>query len=696
MPAQNLLHLETSPYLRQHADNPVHWAPWGQAALNEARDRELPILLSIGYAACHWCHVMAHESFEDPASAAVMNELFVCIKVDREERPDIDDIYMTALSMLGEQGGWPLTMFLDADARPFWGGTYFPKQAAYGRPAFTQVLEQISAAYQDKSEQVTNNATAITDGLRARARADANAQFPQDLAPRAMRSLAAHIDLDTGGMGGAPQFPQPSLYEFIWQQALLNNDAAARDAVIFTFLQMCRGGIYDHLAGGFARYTVDKNWLIPHFEKMLYDNAQIINVLTQLWKYTANPIFESRISETIDWLAREMRSNEKAFISSYDADSEGEEGKFYVWTADEIRDVLTRDASGTSNECFDEFAKAYGVSEAGNFEEKNILNRLHMPRANTAERQQASVQENQEEALYTDARDKLFAHRSLRIAPAADDKVLADWNGMTIAALSQAGAAFAKPQWIQLARDAFSGIELLLGDGPSLRHSACAGTTMDIALGEDYAHMALASVALFQATQEASYLAKAHLWLEQLETEYQDDTGIGFCSSPKDQPDVIVRNRPIFDGAVPGLNGVVLDLYSQLSSLTGDETLYKKAATLRDAFSGHLHKSYIQMPGFLKSASLLDHRILVVLTGPLDGDMLSCLCKHPAPNLNWLVQDGKAATTQLPDLSETHPAYGKQAVNGMATAYVCFSQTCLPPITDVESLQRALDEIVAK
>jgi uncharacterized protein YyaL (SSP411 family) len=694
MPTQNLLYLETSPYLRQHATNPVHWAPWGQAALDEARERGLPILLSIGYAACHWCHVMAHESFEDPESAAIMNELFVCIKVDREERPDIDDIYMTALSMLGEQGGWPLTMFLDADARPFWGGTYFPKQAGYGRPAFTQVLEQISAAYQDKSEQVSKNATAITDGLRARAKADANAQFPQDLAPRAMRSLAAHIDLETGGIGGAPQFPQPSLYEFIWQQAYLNDDEAARDAVLFTFLQICRGGIYDHLGGGFARYTVDPNWLIPHFEKMLYDNAQIICVLTQLWKYTHNPIFAARIRETIDWLMREMQTKEKAFISSYDADSEGEEGKFYVWSEDEIHHAFHKSSISTLG--YDSFAKAYGVTHAGNFEGKNILNRLDTPTTKARDLGAASETDYAEEILHKAAREVLFATRSERITPAADDKVLADWNGMTIAALSQAGSTFSMPDWIEFAQEAFSGIELLLADGPTLRHSACAGTTMDIALGEDYAHMALAAVSLFQSTQETRYLSKALTWLDQLEADYLDETGIGFCSSPKNQPDILVRNRPIFDNAVPGLNGSIVQLYSKLACLTGNDALYKKAAHLRDAFSGHLHKNYIQMPGFLKSASLLDHQILVVLTGPIDHLMISCLATHPAPHINWLVKSDAAAPSHSNHLDESHPAYGKEAIDGRPTAYVCFAQTCLAPITDTDKLRATLDEITVK
>ena len=337
--SHNRLSLETSPYLLQHKDNPVHWMGWSEQALQEARDRDQPILLSVGYAACHWCHVMAHESFEDPVTAGLMNQNFINIKVDREERPDIDRIYMAALHSLGEQGGWPLTMFLTPDALPFWGGTYFPPETRYGRPSFRHVLTEISRIWQQERDKVTNNAEAISAALQ---------QPRYEASPNQLSSAEIHQAADLiinatdphyGGLKGAPKFPQAPIFSFLWEAYLRSRNEKARDAVLTTLTQISNGGIYDHLAGGIARYSTDHKWLAPHFEKMLYDNAQYVSLLTRAWLESEMPLFATRIAQTIEFVLREMTSKSGCFTSSYDADSEGEEGKYYVWDLAEIQDA---------------------------------------------------------------------------------------------------------------------------------------------------------------------------------------------------------------------------------------------------------------------------------------------------------------------------------------------------------------------
>ncbi len=374
----NRLGEETSPYLLQHKDNPVHWRPWGDAALAEARETGKPILLSVGYAACHWCHVMAHESFEDAATARVMNELFVNIKVDREERPDVDAIYMGALHELGEQGGWPLTMFLTSDAEPFWGGTYFPKEQRYGRPAFVSVLSEVARIYRDEPDKVRTNADLLKDRLKPAHRVSASEPPSEAMLADLGRRLVQAIDPVNGGIRGAPKFPQPQFLGFLWRAGLRYALADPLEAVNLTLTHIAQGGIYDHLGGGFSRYSTDERWLVPHFEKMLYDNAQLIELMTETWRESKSKLFAQRIEETVDWLLREMvvegtSPQGGGFAASLDADSEGEEGKFYVWSLAEIQDIL---GEGTRADDAKLFAEIYGVTEEGNFEGHNILNRL--------------------------------------------------------------------------------------------------------------------------------------------------------------------------------------------------------------------------------------------------------------------------------------------------------------------------------
>src|SRR3984885_1006626 len=468
--AQNLLAQETSPYLQQHAGNPVHWRPWGAAALAEARERDRPILISTGSAACHWCHVMAHESFENQETAALMNRLFVNVKVDREERPDIDHIYMSALHSLGEQGGWPLTMFLTPDGAPMYGGTYWPPAPRWGRPSFPQILHAVDKAWREKREPLLAQGAALMDHLADIARTRQGADLtPGDLT-LAAGLLMRGLDPINGGIGTAPKFPNAPIFRFLWSEYFRRNDPAARAAVRHLLNALCEGGIYDHLGGGFARYSTDAEWHVPHFEKMLYDNAQILELLALAYAETPAPLYAARAYETFGWLPREMLVEGGGFAASQDADQDGEEGLFFVWTADEIDAAL-----GPSSVAF---KTAYDVSPEGNWEGRNVLRRRRAHGDAAAEAGLAA------------SRARLFALREARPKPGRDDKVLADWNGLMIAALVRASAVFGELAWIATARAAFDFVmgKLRGGDG-RLLHAWREGHPGARALIDDYASM---------------------------------------------------------------------------------------------------------------------------------------------------------------------------------------------------------------
>jgi uncharacterized protein YyaL (SSP411 family) len=503
----------TSPYLLQHAHNPVDWWQWGPEALAEAKRSQRPILLSVGYAACHWCHVMAHESFEDAATARVMNELFFNIKVDREERPDIDQIYMNALHLLGEQGGWPLTMFLTPKGEPVWGGTYFPKHARFGRPAFVDVLREVARLFKEEPGKIEQNRAALLARLAEKARPAGKVTIGLKELNGAAAQVGNMFDHVHGGFRGAPKFPQSALMEMLWRAGMRTGDARFFDTVEHSLERMSEGGIYDHLGGGFSRYSVDEKWLVPHFEKMLYDNAQLLELLALAFQRNGKALFAQRARETVDWLTREMTTKEGAFAASLDADSEGEEGKFYVWSYEDVRKAL-----GPEEGEF--FARHYDVTPGGNFEGHNILNRLaSVPRTADDERRLARL------------RQKLLAGRDMRVRPGLDDKVLADWNGLMIAALVNAGVILDEPSWIAMARRAFDFIARAMtrdANGEQrLGHSFRAGKTLFPGLASDYAAMIRAALALHEAGGERALLEQALRWQRTLDAHYADaDTGL--------------------------------------------------------------------------------------------------------------------------------------------------------------------------
>jgi uncharacterized protein YyaL (SSP411 family) len=672
---ENRLAQETSPYLLQHKDNPVHWWAWGPEALAEAKRTGKPILLSVGYAACHWCHVMAHESFEDADTATVMNDLFVNIKVDREERPDIDAIYMGALLRFSDQGGWPLTMFLDSEARPFWGGTYFPKQAQYGRPGFVNVLLQVAQIYQDQPEKVRENASRIVASLEALAEPSEGNALPPDAIRNLVTSITRAVDKQHGGLSGAPKFPQWNVFWLLWRGAMAFNDEAAKQAVVTTLSNICQGGIYDHLGGGFSRYSVDELWLVPHFEKMLYDNALLIDLLTEVWRETREPLLEMRIRETVAWLAREMTVAGGGFAASLDADSEGEEGKFYVWGADEIRDWL-----GASDAEF--FGRVYGVSEGGNFEGRTILNRLASLALLSAD----------DERRLAAMRTKLLERRSARIRPGFDDKVLADWNGLMIAALARAGAVFSEPGWIGAASRAFEFILSRMDARDNrLWHSWRAGRARAPATASDYANMIWGALRLHQATGEQRYLEQARTWSQTLDLLYWDASSAGYFTSAADTDDVIVRLKPAHDDAVPSANAIQLSNLIALWALTGESTYSDRAHALYNSYSGDIARAPIGHCGLLAAGLDLGRIAQIAVTAgdqPGHAALQRTLYQRSVPGALEYCSQGNSAGA-LP------ASIILKASAGRSMAYVCSGVLCGLPAGDPQELDRRLTEIRA-
>jgi hypothetical protein len=668
MTTRNRLAEATSPYLLQHRDNPVHWQPWNAAALAQAKALDQPILLSIGYAACHWCHVMAHESFENSGIAALMNEHFVNIKVDREERPDLDQVYQHALALLGQQGGWPLTMFLTPAGEPFWGGTYFPPESRYGRPGLPEVLETVARIWREDRERVTSNTTALKDALaRLATPARPEVLSPAFLTETAQRLVQA-FDTVHGGFAGAPKFPQAPILKLLWQQALGSGDRAIRQAVLHTLANICQGGIYDHLGGGFSRYAVDALWLVPHFEKMLYDNAQLIALLSDAAADSKNPLFAARVAETVGWLEREMLVDD-AFASSLDADSEGEEGKYYVWDAAEIDRLLGPDAAA--------FRLAYGVTDGGNWEGRTILNRLH----------QAGLGSPEEERALRASADVLLAARERRIRPTRDDKVLADWNGLIIGALARASAVFRRPDWLQRATAAFACVCRNMSDGDRLAHSWRAGRRLDLAFLDDYVQMAAAALSLFEHSAEPAHLERAVAWIARLDADYLDPAG-GYFQVSAQADDILVRPKNAQDGPTPAANGTLVSVLARLHALTGKDAYRERAERLIEVFSGEARRNPAVHCALLSGYALLARPVQVVLMGGPDDSGLVELRRialgAAAPDLIVLTMAPGTA------LADDHPAAGKGMIDGRATAYVCPGRICRPPTTDPGELAHLL------
>jgi uncharacterized protein YyaL (SSP411 family) len=663
----NRLGEETSPYLLQHKDNPVHWQAWSDSTLTIAKAADKPILLSIGYAACHWCHVMAHESFENPEIAERMNTLFVNVKVDREERPDLDQVYQHALALMGEQGGWPLTMFLTPDGEPYWGGTYFPPESRWGRPGFPQVLEAMSDAYARGRDKVAKNVAVLREALQRLGRPERGGLIAvEQLDPIAER-LLREVDQLHGGIGTAPKFPQTGILELLWRAWKRSGRAPYSDGVVKALDAMCQGGIYDHLGGGFSRYSTDARWLVPHFEKMLYDNAELIDLLTLVWQETKSPLYRQRIDETLEWVAREMLTPEGAFASSLDADSEHEEGKFYVWSEAEI-DATLGDLAAL-------FKRFYDVDADGNWEGHTILNRLKTPALADAET----------ERELGHCRALLLRAREVRVRPGLDDKVLADWNGLMIAAMANAGIVFERPAWIARARDAFDFVHRhMTGPDRRLWHSWRAGRARHPASVDDYANLCRAALALHEATGDSDFSAQARDWITILDRHYWDSEEGGYFFAAKDTEGLVARPKTAADSAVPAGNGTLVGVLCRLAMLTGEEAYRRRAEAILGTFSGETGRNFFPLATLLNNVELLAKPLQIVLVGESGTAAFEALRRAvygaSLPNRTVVV----IAPGQT--LPVDHPAYGKGLVDGHAAAYVCDGPTCSLPFTEPQAL----------
>ena len=668
---KNRLGEETSPYLLQHKDNPVHWQAWSAETLAAAKDADRPILLSIGYAACHWCHVMAHESFENAAIAAQMNADFVNIKVDREERPDIDAIYMNALHLTGEQGGWPLTMFLTPNGEPFWGGTYFPPEARWGRPGFPQILEAIAKAYREQRDTVLKNVAALREGLSRLGSPQtgdgASVEISLELLDRIAERLLREVDPLNGGIGSAPKFPQCGIFELLWRAWKRTGQEPYREAVLRTLTTISQGGIYDHLGGGYARYATDSHWLVPHFEKMLYDNAELVSLLTLVWQETRDPLYAQRVEETIGWLTREMTGGEGGFYSSLDADSEHEEGKFYVWSEAEIDAVLGDEALL--------FKRFYDVTAGGNWEGHTILNRVAHP----------ALADAAAEAELARCRALLLERRAPRVRPGLDDKVLADWNGLMITALAEAGLAFDRPDWVALAVGAFGFVRdrMTAADG-RLRHSRRAGVARHPASVDDYANLCRGALALFEATGDDTYLAQARQWVAVLDRHYWDGAEGGYFFAADDTEDLIARVKTAGDAAVPSGNGTMVGVLTRLALLTGEDAYRQRAEAIIATFAGEVARNFFPLATLINNAELAQLPVQIVLVGKRGDPGFAALRRAvygvSLPNRIVLSIGSDEA------LPLGHPAHGKGLVDGRAAAYVCDGPVCSLPLTEAQTL----------
>ncbi|MEJ8569362.1 thioredoxin domain-containing protein [Elongatibacter sediminis] len=673
----NRLIQESSPYLQQHADNPVDWYPWCEEALQRARDENRPILLSIGYAACHWCHVMAHESFEDAETAALMNRHFINIKVDREERPDLDGIYMSATTAMTGQGGWPMTVFLTPDGRPFYCGTYYPKEPRYGMPSFRQLLNGVADAWANRREDVDSTAEQVTRHLAQAGETAAAGRIDSADLDLAVEGLKQSFDPKQGGFGGAPKFPQPMVLDFLLREQVRTGSNEALHMARFTLERMADGGIHDHLGGGFARYATDAGWLVPHFEKMLYDNAQLARSYLHLWQVTGEAGFRAVAESTLAYVARDLCHEAGGFYSSEDADSEGEEGRFYVWQADEIRRLLGDDA--------DAFMRLYGVSEEGNWEGSNILHRAGDSSELAA---QAGLSPEAFDARMNQCRGILFDAREQRVRPGLDDKVLTAWNGLMLTAYAEAGRFLGRPDLLETAiRNAtFLRTHLRRDDGRLWRAWKDGVGPRHNAYLEDYACLCEGLLALYEATFDESWYLWARELAGHIQTHFADPEGAGFYDTSDDHERLIVRPRDLQDNAMPSGNAKAAMVLFRLGLLSGES----RWLAMAEAALARVSEIATRHPGgfgeWLKVASFTQGRpreLAVIGDRPDIDAFLAAADELFRPNL--VVAAGSPdAAHQVPLLRD------RSLVGGQPAAYLCERFTCQTPVTDAGALRELL------
>ena len=665
----NKLEKETSPYLLEHKNNPVNWYAWNDQSLKKAKEENKPILLSIGYSACHWCHVMARESFENNNIASLMNKYFINIKVDREERPDIDAIYQNALQIFGESGGWPLTMFLTPDLEPFWGGTYFPPEEKFGRPAFPVVLKTINDVFRNEKGKIKKSIDIIKDGLIKNTSNIPGSNISEELSEQVSLSLINLIDKTNGGIEGAPKFPNVPIFENILRFSLKkienNKNSIFETGIYQTIEKICLGGIYDHVGGGFSRYSTDEKWLVPHFEKMLYDNAQLIELLIHSYQVFKEPTFKIRIFETIEWVLREMKIKNNGFASAIDADSDGVEGKYYVWEKKEIDEAL-----GSSSE---EFCKIYNITKAGNWENKNILN-LNKKR---------NSKENEKDRKLLNI---LLERRKNRTFPNLDNKILTDSNGLMINAITKAGWVFNKKEWVKEAEDIYLFLHKNLIYNDDLYHSWKDSKVKTFATLDDYANFMRCSITLYERTNKKKYLENALKFSEKILKEFKDIKNSGFFINSNKTKDIFTNLKSIYDSAVPSGISLVVESFAKLFYLTGDKIYFNEAELALKSVSGNVHKNFFSSASLINSNDILKngvHIILLKVNKNLEIlDKIKQLC---LPNMIYQEIENSEG------LPKKNPAFGKKCKNNKNTIFVCQNQTCSLPITNFEEFIKIIN-----
>lgn len=686
----NRLAGETSPYLLQHAHNPVDWYPWGPEALERAKAEDRPIFLSIGYSACHWCHVMERESFENPDIARIMNAHFINVKVDREERPDLDQIYMNAVQAMTGRGGWPMSVFLTPDLEPFFGGTYFPPTDSRGMAGFPRVLLGVSKAWEERRDEVRESASAMTERLQALSAAPtdrtAEALSPR-LVERAARALVGSLDPVHGGFGHAPKFPHPMDLRLLLRHYRRTGDQRALGAVTLTLDKMARGGIYDHLGGGFARYSTDERWLVPHFEKMLYDNALLASTYIEALQATGNPFYARVARETFDYVLGRMTDPQGGFYATEDADSEGEEGKYYVWSLAEIVDLLGEERART-------FASVYDVSQTGNWERKNILN---LPRPVSEAAKELGRDENELEAELAECRSILLAARETRVPPHKDEKILADWNGLMIAALAPATWALKEPRYLDAAKRAAGFIlDRMRAEDGKLLHVHKDDQSKLNAYLLDYACLIDGLTRLFEASGEPRWIESAIELAEILIGEFQDREHGGFYFTGESHEKLIARQKDLFDGATPSGNGMAATALLRLAAITG-----------RDDFDKIGREALEAARTVLESAPAAAGQSLVALDfalGPLQE--LAIVAGADAEEFGEALEEAHAkflplavivpspASERADGLARLAPVLeDRPAVDGKATLYYCEDRSCRLPVSGVEAVAKLLEGV---
>ncbi|MBK8466915.1 MAG: thioredoxin domain-containing protein [Chloracidobacterium sp.] len=651
----NSLINETSPYLLQHAHNPVDWYAWGEEAFEKAKAEDKPLLVSIGYSACHWCHVMEHESFEDEATAAIQNEHFVNIKVDMEERPDVDQIYMNFVQLTTGRGGWPMNVFLTPDKRPFFGGTYFPPAPRYGMASWQQILMSIAEAYKTKRDELENSANDIVGELQRLSIVESvSGGLSTDLLDAAFSSFSRTFDTVNGGFGGAPKFPPAMSLEFLLRYHYRTGDDMALSVVTYTLDKMARGGIYDQLGGGFHRYAVDAIWLVPHFEKMLYDNAQLIRVYLHAYQVTGNEFYKRIAIETLEYVRREMLDESGGFYSTQDADSEGEEGKFFVWTSEEIAEVIGDEEGRT-------FCEYYDVTSNGNFEGKNILN----------------VKNPVAAAPGADMRAKLFAEREMRIKPHRDEKVLTAWNGLMLAAFADAAAVLGNDDYLEIAKRNADFILTQLQKDGRLQRTWKDGTAKLNGYVEDYANVADGLIELYKVSGEVKYLTEARRLADLMITEFWDEENGGFFFTSNDHEELIVRNKDFYDNATPSGNSVAADVLLRLAKLLGDDRYERFAVTVLRLTASQLRR-YPQ--GFGRALSAMEFHLAatkeIAVLGAKGNEMERIILARYLPDTVIALSAEPASDAGVIPLLKD-----RQMVEGKPTVYVCENFVCQRPAT---------------